>query len=101
MAAVQQKKVDPLTLPENRAWIMFNRYLNMQVEWNEARECCLEEAGELKQEFDNDFQQDESDPLRSEAEWTERMNYFDQLITEIKNIPSNKLENNDQQEDAG
>ncbi len=72
----------------NKAWAMFNRYLNMDIEWKEARECSLDEVSLLSTEFHRNYKTDPDNKEKSEAEWKIKMKRFEQLKTAIRNIPT-------------
>lgn len=70
----------------NKAWTLLNANLNAGVEWNEAKVEAELDAEKMKLEYDQNFQVDESDPLRSEKVWEKSMSKFDNLIKTIRNL---------------
>lgn len=70
----------------NKAWMLFNSSLNQGMQWEDAIVDALMSAEKLKLEYDQNFEPDENDPLKSEAIWNRSMNQFDKLSATIRAI---------------
>jgi len=70
----------------NKAWTMFNANLNAGLCWEDAKTETELDAEKMRIDWDQNFQVDEDDPIRSEKVWEKGMNKFDLLIQKIKSI---------------
>lgn len=71
----------------NRAWLIFNSKLNEGLLWSAAKNACIAQIKKQRDDYDNAFEPDAADPIRSALEWEVRIDQFNLCIHYLNDIP--------------